>query len=246
MEGGKVLSIVIPVFEEAGRLPASIGKVVDFSMGLGWAHEAIWVVEKGSDGSLEIATREVPKQENFHVLDNKVHRGKGYAVRSGMGMARGEFVFFMDVDLSVPLETVLEFIAYFRKHPEIDVLVGNRQHAQSRIVRRQNRLRETMGKCYNWLIRRLVPVEIRDTQCGFKAFRAHAAREIFSRQKLDGFAFDLEVLLLAKKLGFKVVDLPVEWINSPESKVHIVRDSLRMLMDAVKVRCTLGRTQTPG
>lgn len=232
---------MIPVFEEAKRLSFCIEKVVSFSRSLGFEHEVLWVVEKSADGSLELAGREVPKQANFRVIDNKVHRGKGYAVRSGILGASGEIVLFMDVDLSVPLEEIHTFMSYFDGHPEVDVLVGNRQHPQSRILRRQNLLRQSMGQTFNWLIRRLADVPIRDTQCGFKAFRKRAAREIFSRQQLDGFAFDLEVLLLAQKLGMKVADLPVRWINSPESKVRILRDSLRMLRDAFRARGSVAR-----
>jgi len=118
----------------------------------------------------------------------------------------------------------------------LDVLVGNRQHARSRITRRQSALRESMGKVFNRILQSLALVALRDTQCGFKAFRRDACREIFARQTIDGFAFDVEVLLLAERLGFRVEDWPVEWINSPESKVNIVADSLRMLRDAWRVR----------
>lgn len=224
------------MFEEAARLASSMERVVEFCSRLGFGHEVIWVVEKSSDGTLELAAGKLPEQENFRLIDNKVHRGKGYAVRTGMRLAQGEHIFFMDVDLSVPLEEVLAFLDYFRAHPEVDILVGNRQHAASQIIKRQNWLRENMGQTFNWLIRKLASVSIRDTQCGFKAFRREAAREIFSRQSIDGFAFDVEVLLLAEQLGFKVSDLPVRWINSPESKVRIVRDSLTMLTDVFRAR----------
>lgn len=237
------LSIVVPVFEEAGRLERSIEQMAEFSAGLGFEHEVIWVVEKSSDGSLELAAGKLPKQENFKLVDNKVHRGKGYAVRTGMGLAAGTFVFYMDLDLSVPLEEVSAFLGYFKAHPEVDVVVGNRQHADSRILRRQNWLREKMGQAFNWLIRRLAPVTIHDTQCGFKAFRREAARQIFARQTIDGFAFDVEVLLLAQHLGFCVRDLPVRWINSPESKVRILRDSLQMLEDVFRARRAVQRVR---
>ena len=109
----------------------------------------------------------------------------------------------------------MSFSAHFAAHPEIDVLAGNRQHAQSRITRAQSWLRRTMGQTFNRILRVVSAAPLRDTQCGFKAFRRAAAQAIFSRQKLDGFAFDVEVLLLAERLGFRVADLPVEWINSP-------------------------------
>jgi dolichyl-phosphate beta-glucosyltransferase len=115
-------------------------------------------------------------------------------------------------------------------------LIGNRQHAKSRISRRQSWLREQLGQTFNAILHAIGATQIRDTQCGFKAFRREAAHAIFADQQLDGFAFDVEVLLLAERLGYRVADLPVEWINSPESKVSLLRDSARMLWDALRVR----------
>jgi dolichyl-phosphate beta-glucosyltransferase len=142
----------------------------------------------------------------------------------------------MDADLSVPLRDVDVFVDYFRTHPEVDVLLGNRQHPESRITIQQSWLRRRMGQTFNLILRQLALAGVQDTQCGFKAFRRAAAAAIFTRQQVDGFAFDVEVLLLARKLGLKIVDLPVEWRNSPESKVHMIRDSVRMLVDAFRIR----------
>jgi dolichyl-phosphate beta-glucosyltransferase len=147
----------------------------------------------------------------------------------------------MDADLSVPLADVTAFLRYFEERPDVDVLVGNRQHARSRVTRRQSPLRECMGKVFNRILQSLSLVDLRDTQCGFKAFRRPACRAIFQRQTIDGFAFDVEVLLLAERLGFKVEDRPVEWNNSPESKVNIVADSFRMLRDAWRIRSLVAR-----
>ncbi len=142
----------------------------------------------------------------------------------------------MDVDLSVGSEEINVFLDHFRAHPEVDVLLGNRQHPASRIEKRQGALRQKMGQIFNTLLRSLAPLEFRDTQCGFKAFRRAQAREIFALQTIDGFAFDVEVLLLAQALGYAICDLPVRWVNSPESKVNIIRDSLRMLRDAFTIQ----------
>jgi len=136
----------------------------------------------------------------------------------------------------VPLAEVPAFLRHFEQTPKVDVLIGNRQHAMSRITRRQSALREGMGKIFNRVLQTLALVDLRDTQCGFKAFRQAACREIFARQTVEGFAFDVEILLLAERLGYVVEDLPVEWINSPESKVEIVADSLKMLRDAWQIR----------
>jgi glycosyltransferase involved in cell wall biosynthesis len=242
MAPAPALSIVIPAFREERRLPSALERLGEFCATLGESAEVLIVVEQGSDRTLEIAQAFEATHPQFVVIDNGAQRGKGHAVRSGMLRARGDVIFYMDADLSVPLAEVRMFLAHFAAHPEIDVLVGNRQHAQSRITRVQSWLRRTMGQTFNRILRVVSAAPLRDTQCGFKAFRRAAAQAIFSRQKLDGFAFDVEVLLLAERLGFRIADLPVEWINSPESKVQLVRDSLRMLRDALRVRRVVEET----
>ncbi len=233
------LSVVVPAYNEARRLPPTVAALAEFFGGFTRSYEVLLVVERSTDGTLEIATKLAAQQAHFQVIDNEVQRGKGYAVRSGMRRARGEIVIYMDADLSVPLAELPTFLRRFDEAPGVDVLVGNRQHARSRITRRQTALREHMGKVFNRVLQSLALVDLADTQCGFKVFRREACREIFSLQTIDGFAFDVEVLLLARKLGYVVEDLPVEWINSPESKVRIVGDSLRMLRDTWRVRRTV-------
>lgn len=230
------LSLVVPAYREARRLPRTLEQLTAFVKACAFRCEVLVVVEPSADGTLDLARQKTTEQENFQVIENEVQRGKGYAVRTGMLRATGEHIFYMDADLSVPLRVVHAFLEFFEKHPEIDVLAGNRQHVESRITRRQSLLREAMGQVFNKVLQRLSLVSIPDTQCGFKAFRRDAARAIFSRQRIDGFAFDVEVLMLAQRLGYRVADLPVEWINSPESHVHIVRDSVQMLRDTLQVR----------
>ncbi|HEX4086190.1 MAG TPA: dolichyl-phosphate beta-glucosyltransferase [Chthoniobacteraceae bacterium] len=231
----------MPAFNEAARLPNSLRLLGGFLGRAARIFEVLIVVEHSTDGTLELAREAALEQANFHVIDNRVQRGKGYAVRSGMKVARGEIQFFMDADLSVPLEEIERFLAFFEANPDVDVLLGSRQHPESRIERRQGLLRQTMGKTFNRVLRSLALMPFRDTQCGFKAFRGKAAQEIFGLQTIDGFAFDVEVLLLAQTLGYRVRELPVRWLNSEESKVHIVRDSLRMLRDAMTVRRRVSR-----
>jgi glycosyltransferase involved in cell wall biosynthesis len=233
------VSIIVPAYNEAARLPDSLrrlGEYVGASSRCARSFEVLVIVEQSKDGTLESARKATAKQARFRVIDNRVHRGKGYAVRSGMRQARGAVAFYMDADLSVPLEEIDEFLAFFDAHPEEDVLIGSRQHPASRIERRQGLIRQTMGRTFNRILRCLSPLPFRDTQCGFKAFRREAARQIFALQTIDGFAFDVEVILLAQGLGCRIRELPVRWLNSTESKVRIVRDSLRMLMDVVIIR----------
>lgn len=230
------LSIVIPAYNEARRLPRALAELTLFCAGLPAEHEVLIVVEPGSDSTLEIAAAHAARHPAFAIIANEVHRGKGHAVRTGMLRAQGELIFYMDADLSVPLREIIAFLDFFASHPEFHLLIGNRAHARSRITRRQSWLRQMMGQTFNGILQRLELASLHDTQCGFKAFRREAAREIFRRQTLDGFAFDVEVLLLAERLGYGIADLPVEWINSDDSRVHIVRDSVAMLSDALRVR----------
>jgi len=236
MPDSPFLSIVVPAYNEAQRLPPTLAKMGEFFRDFTQTFEVLIIVEESTDGTLDIASAFAREQANFQAFDSRPRRGKGHAVRNGMLRAQGELAFYMDADLSVPLQEVQAFLAYFAQHPEIDVLLGNRQHAQSQITRHQTRLREGFGKTFNRVLQTLRLAPVRDTQCGFKAFRRTAAHEIFSRQTLDGFAFDVEVLLLAERLGYKLADLPVEWINSAESKVRLFRDSLAMLRDTFRVR----------
>jgi glycosyltransferase involved in cell wall biosynthesis len=238
------VSIVVPAYNEAARLPGSLRVMRDFLGGPEWVSrsvEVLIVVEHSTDGTLELAREATAEQANFRVIDNRVQRGKGYAVRSGMKQARGDVVFYMDADLSVPLEEVGSFLDHFEAHPEFAVLLGSRQHPGSRIERRQSVLRQSMGKIFNRILRSLAVLPFKDTQCGFKAFRREAAHTIFGMQTIDGFAFDVEVLLLAQSLGYGIEELPVRWLNSPESKVRIVGDSLGMLLDAISVRRRVAR-----
>jgi dolichyl-phosphate beta-glucosyltransferase len=234
--GAPTISLVIPAYNEAARLPQSLRKLTEFSQRFTVPVEVLVVIEKSTDGTVELAREAVAKQTNFRIISNDVQRGKGYAVRTGMLRAAGEFLFYMDADLSIPLDEVLFFMDYFTTHPSVDIIIGNREHAQSRVLSQQSPLRQKMGRVFNNIIQSLALLEIHDTQCGFKAFRKKAAHELFSRQQLDGFAFDVELLLLAERLGFEIVDLPVRLTNSPGSKVHIIRDSLHMLSDVIRVR----------
>jgi dolichyl-phosphate beta-glucosyltransferase len=234
------LSIVIPAYREAQRLPETMQALSGYGRAGEGVIEVLIVVERSPDGTLEIARKLAGQQAHssmrIEVIDNGPQLGKGHAVRSGMLAAQAPIVLFMDADLSVPLAEIDTFLRYFEACPEVQVLVGNRQHPGSRITRSQTWLRRSMGQMFNRLLSVLALTEIRDTQCGFKAFRRETARAIFSRQRVNGFAFDVEVLMLAHQLGFVVRDLPVEWRNSPESRVSIVRDSLRMLWDALGIR----------
>lgn len=236
------LSLVIPAYNEARRLPNTLRELKDYSSRWAFPFEVIIVVEPGTDGTLELAQAGTKTFPQLKVVGNQVHRGKGFAVRTGMLAATGELVFFTDADLSTPLYEIDRALAAFESDRGLHLIVGSRQHPDSEIIQHQSWMREHMGKTFNALVRWLAGIEIRDTQCGFKGFRQVACRAIFERQKTDGFSFDVEVLLLAKALGFTVREMPVHWSNSPDSKVRVVSDSLKMLRDVTVVRRLVRRT----
>ncbi len=243
--GEPFVSIIIPSYNEAHRLEASITALDEFLRGADWSREVILVVEKSTDNTLAIARRIAATRPWLDVVGNEVQRGKGYAVKVGMLKARGDVAFFMDADLSTSLGEIDRFIDRFAAAPSVDVLVGNRQHLRSEITVQQGVLRRKMGQTFNAILRLITGIRLQDTQCGFKAFRRAAREAIFPLQRLDGFAFDVETLLLADRLGFAVEDMPVEWKNSAGSKVRIVRDSFRMLRDAIRVRRLIDGTPIP-
>ena len=239
------LSIVIPAYNEASRLPPNLRRVADYCGRLDLAayglpddpYEVIVVVERSTDGTLAESRAAAAGLAGLEVIDNQVQRGKGYAVRTGMLRARGAVVFFTDADLSTPIEEVERFLRYFAAHPEADVLIGNRRHPASHVRRPQGWLRRILSEVFSSFVHgQGLPVGWKDTQCGFKAFRREAAREIFSRQQLDGFSFDVEVLALAAALRLEVVDLPVEWFDAEATHVRVLRDGWRMLRDLRRVR----------
>ena len=242
--GEPFVSIIMPAYNEAHRIEASIRALREYLAHVPWSHEVIIVVERSTDGTLGLARQCTAGDPVFEIVGNEAQRGKGYAVRTGMQRARGAIVFFMDVDLSTPLPEVDHFLSRFAIKPPVDVLIGNRQHPGSAILQRQGFIRRKMGQAFNAVLRIASGIRVADTQCGFKAFRRDAARGIFALQKLDGFAFDVEVLLLAERLGLKMEDLPVHWCNAEGSKVRIFRDSLRMLRDALRVRRLVHRTMS--
>jgi dolichyl-phosphate beta-glucosyltransferase len=236
------LSVVVPAYNEAARLPDTLRKLEEHFSSSAVPVEIVISVEPSTDNTLALAEAAAKSFPSLTVVTHHEKRGKGFAVRNGMLQARGSLIFFTDADLSTPLEDLDRSVALFQREQAIDVIVGNRQHPDSVIVQRQNPMRESMGKTFNWIVRLLSGLPINDTQCGFKGFRNRAAKEIFGRQRLDGFSFDVEVLLLARLMGFVVREVPVHWTNSPASHVRVVQDSLRMLRDVIGIRSQVKRT----
>jgi dolichyl-phosphate beta-glucosyltransferase len=237
-----LLSLVIPAYKEADRLPATLQRIEEHRRSWNFSSEIIIVVEPSGDNTLALAEKAAKTASRYLVLTHHERRGKGFAVRSGVLRAKGSFIFFTDADLSTPLEDLDASLQRFKKDRTVDVIVGNRQHPETRILLHQNHNRELMGKVFNRIAQKMTGLNIRDTQCGFKGFRHRAANEIFGRQRIDGFSFDVEVLLLAREMGFSMVEVPVHWTNSPTSRVRVLHDSVAMLCDLFRIRRLVKRT----
>jgi len=224
------VSIVIPALNEAVRLPASIREIRRVFPDQPW--EFLIVIEPGTDDTEAVSREAADGDGRFKFVINPDARGKGYAVKTGMLLAMGDLIFFMDADLSVPLRFIETFLQVAGRGGE-DVLIGSRRHRDSVIAVRQPLSREIAGRIFNLSLRLAGVTRFKDTQCGFKAFRRGAARDIFSRVRQNGFGFDVEALAIAEALGFRVAELPVEWSDAPGSKLRPLRDGVSALCEAV-------------
>lgn len=200
----------------------------------GYSHEIIVVDDGSSDDTARVVGKAAEKHPAIVLLQNVRNRGKGYSVKHGVLSSRGRFVLMSDADLSTPIEEIEKLFKELEGGYEI--AIGSRAVPGSRLLKKQPWHRQLMGKTFNTLIRMLAVIEIHDTQCGFKLFTGEAARRVFALQRIERFAFDVEALYLAKKMGFKIREAPVVWVNSPDSRVGIIKDSLRMMRDLLKIR----------
>jgi dolichyl-phosphate beta-glucosyltransferase len=236
MERLASISIVIPAYNEEQRLPSSLCSILNYLEAGEWAGWEIIVVNDGSlDATSAVARELAAAHAGIQVLDNPGNRGKGYSVRRGMLEARGEWVLFTDSDLSAPIEEVAKLVDAVRTQGA-KAAIGSRAVDRSLIQVHQSWLRETAGKIFNLLMRVATGLPFSDTQCGFKLFAQDAAQEIFRRQQIERWGFDAEVLFIARKLGYKAVEVPVRWSHSQGTKVSMFRDSLSMFVDLLRIR----------
>ena len=226
------LSIVIPTFNEEARISGTLSRVIEYLT----TQDYQWEIVVADDGSIDHTIRlvglEIVMHSNIRVL-HLPHRGKGWAVKNGMLAAEGEYRVISDADLSVPIEQLDRLLPPLG--PDADIVLGSREApAASRIGEPLGR--HLMGRVFNRLAGLLVAPGLADTQCGFKCFSSEAARDIFPRLTLDGFAFDVELFHLARKRGLSYSEVGVDWYYQPESKVRPLRDALAMTFDLLKIR----------
>jgi len=216
------ISIVIPAYNEQVRLPDTLRSVERYLQESGWNFHEILVVDDGStDGTADAAANFAKANPNVRVLRNPGNRGKGFSVRHGMLEAHGHWRLFSDADLSTPIEE-LEKLWCAIEPGKDQIAIGSRALDRSLIGVHQPGYRETMGRIFNGVMRAATGLAISDTQCGFKLFRGDVAEEVFSRQKLERFGFDAEVLYIAARRGYRIAEVPVRWNHVEGSKVGML------------------------
>jgi glycosyltransferase involved in cell wall biosynthesis len=221
------LSIVIPAYNEEQRLPDTLAQVCSFLNDQTYTHEVL-VVENGStDGTLKVTREFARRHPQLRVLQAD-GRGKGLAVREGMLEASGEYRFMCDADLSMPISEVNRFLPPILE--DFDIAIGSRE-APGAVRYDEPQYRHLGGRAVNTMIRMLALPGLQDTQCGFKCFREPVAEELFRAQTLMGWSFDIELLYMARKHNYKIVEIPVPWYFNPESKLNVVQDAVKMGVD---------------
>ena len=230
-----MISIIIAAYNEEHRIGKSLLRIKDYLIRKGLNYEIIVVDDGSTDNTQQVVTSYKPKITNLKIISYPINKGKGYALRQGVLSSKGEAVLLSDADLSTPIEELDKLLPLITGH-EAEIAIGSRALKASKIIVRQPWWRQGMGKIFNKVVKLLGLAGFDDTQCGFKLFAGYAARSLFAGARVNRFAYDVEILAIAKKRGFRIFEVPVKWINSPESKVHPVYDSMQMLIDLIKIR----------
>ena len=231
------LSVIIPAYNEEKRLPKTINEIFDYLSKKNFSFEVIVVNDGSKDKTAEIVKELMKKYPNLKLIDNKENKGKGAAVRQGMLKAQGKFRLFSDADHSTPISEIEKFLPEFEKGA--DVVIASRDIKGAILDPPQPLFRRFVGEGFKILRKIVLDLwEIQDTQCGFKCFKAEVVEKIFSKCKINRFAFDPEILILAKRAGYKIKEIPVYWRNDPESKVKF-KSIFNMAKDLFKIRLNL-------
>jgi glycosyltransferase involved in cell wall biosynthesis len=229
------ISVIVPAYNEEKRLPATLARVAAYLDAKKFSFAEILVVDDGSrDGTVQAISEFALRHPSVRLLRNPGNRGKGYSVRHGMLEAEGEWALFTDADLSSPIEE-LEKLIEAAQRESAQVAIGSRALDRSLVGVHQPVLREYAGRFFNLVMRAVTGLHFHDTQCGFKLFQTEAARRIFSLQRLERFGFDAEILFIARRLGYRAVEVPVRWDDVAGSKVGTLQ-GLNGFVDLLRIR----------
>ena len=227
-------SIILPAFNEGPRIAPSLEKALAFVREQCWNVEIIVVNDGSRDDTADIVRSFMRDAPELRMLENPGNRGKGYSVRNGMLNASGDILLFSDVDFSSPIQESIKLIAAIEQGA--DIAFGSRWLLAETQTQRQPLLRQFVGRAYNLLLRLILGLPYKDTQCGFKACTRRAAEVIFTRQQIEGWGFDPELLFIARKFGLKMTEVAVEWANDDRSKINPIVDGVKMLYELLAIR----------
>lgn len=228
------VSLIIPAFNEEARIGESLDRILSFLQSEPYSSEIIIVDDGSQDRTADLVRERYRNNARVKIYQQPSNLGKGEAVRHGMLLGGGEYLFFSDADLSVPIETLPAFLVHLENH--CDVTIGTRQKSGAIIEVHQPFYRELMGKIYTRLSKWILRLSISDFTCGFKGFRRDAAKDLFSRQRLNNWSFDAEILYLAQSKGYEVREIPVRWRNDERTKVKLWRDIVNSFLGLIQIR----------
>jgi dolichyl-phosphate beta-glucosyltransferase len=228
------LSIVIPAYNESARIGATLRSVVECIRAHQWRAHVLVVNDGSTDSTAEIVRGFQAGAPEVRLMENPGNRGKGYSVRAGMLAAQTPVVMFTDSDLSAPIEEAERLLAAIAGGA--DIAIGSRWLESGRQTHRQPLYRQLFGRCFNFVTRLVMGLPFADTQCGFKAFTRHAAQTVFQLQTIERWGFDPEILFIALKRGFRVVEVPVSWAHDERSRMSYLKDGMQMLKEIALIR----------
>src|SRR5436190_4080338 len=227
-------SIIIPAYNESARLSSTLDRVLNYVSAEQWDAEIIVVNDGSRDNTADLVCQYAKENPCLRLLENPGNRGKGYSVRNGMLNASGEFLLFSDADLSAPIEEAPKLFAAI--NAGADVAIGSRWLRPELQTQRQSVLRQFYGRAFNIALRVVLGLNIKDTQCGFKAFTRAAGQRVFPQQQIERWGFDSELLYLARKSKMKIAEIPVAWAHVEGTRISPLRDGLRMFGEVLKIR----------
>jgi dolichyl-phosphate beta-glucosyltransferase len=228
------LSIVVPLYNETHRLTPGIEAIRAYLDSRNFSSEVVFVDDGSTDGTADMVNRVIEGDDRFRLVAYTPNQGKGKAVKVGMLEAKGAVRLFTDIDLSVPIEVADEFLAKIQEGNPI--VIGTRRVEASNVKVHQPRYRELLGEAYRRIVQAVFAPGISDFTCGFKAFNAEATETIFSQSRIKRWSFDTEILFLATRWGYRVCEIPVEWINSPATRVNLLLDVGRSAWELFLIR----------
>lgn len=231
------LSIIVPAHNEESRLTDTLSQLRDFCESQPFSSEIIIAENASNDKTLVIANDFANRYPEFAVLHDD-RPGKGLAIQTGMLAARGEYRFICDADLSMPVQEITRFIPPSLQG--VDIAIASRE-APGAVRYNEPALRHFVGRVFNNLVRLIILPGLQDTQCGFKCFTQKAAETLFPLQTVTGWTFDVEILAIAQRLGFKIVEVPIPWYHFGSSKVRVLQDSVKMALDLIRIRVSINK-----